>query len=149
MQKRPRRCGAHWSSRGAGNSTAAALWRCQLLEPQLCSGQCLPSECVHHSSGSRSLHAAVAAPSLRSTVAQHRASSALTTAPADLCSSPSTHLICLQNGLAEAVQKSRKQIKERKNRSKPLRGVKKAGECVVMCGPGLGVRAGAGRRRCL
>lgn len=36
----------------------------------------------------------------------------------------------LQNGLAEAVQKSRKQIKERKNRNKPLRGVKKAGgEC--------------------
>lgn len=35
-----------------------------------------------------------------------------------------------QNGLAEAVQKSRKQIKERKNRNKPLRGVKKAGgEC--------------------
>ena len=33
----------------------------------------------------------------------------------------------LQNGLAEAVQKSRKQIKERKNRSKPLRGVKKSG----------------------
>ncbi len=34
----------------------------------------------------------------------------------------------LQNGLAEAVQKSRKQIKERKNRSKPLRGVKKSGK---------------------
>ncbi len=30
-----------------------------------------------------------------------------------------------QNGLAEAVQKSRKQIKERKNRSKKIRGVKK------------------------
>ncbi|KAL4450142.1 hypothetical protein ABPG77_010811 [Micractinium sp. CCAP 211/92] len=33
----------------------------------------------------------------------------------------------VRNGLAEAVQKSRKQIKERKNRNKPLRGVKKAG----------------------
>ncbi|KAI7846049.1 hypothetical protein COHA_000415 [Chlorella ohadii] len=34
----------------------------------------------------------------------------------------------VRNGLAEAVQKSRKQIKERKNRSKPLRGVKKSGK---------------------
>lgn len=31
----------------------------------------------------------------------------------------------LQNGLAEVVSKSRKQIKERKNRTKSLRGVKK------------------------
>ena len=31
----------------------------------------------------------------------------------------------LQNGLAERVEKSRKQIKERKNRSKKIRGVKK------------------------
>ena len=31
----------------------------------------------------------------------------------------------LQNGLAEAVQKSRKQMKERKNRAKKLRGAKK------------------------
>ncbi|KAK9829988.1 hypothetical protein WJX72_009068 [[Myrmecia] bisecta] len=31
----------------------------------------------------------------------------------------------IRNGLAEAVQKSRKQIKERKNRSKKIRGVKK------------------------
>ena len=30
-----------------------------------------------------------------------------------------------QNGLAESVQKSRKQMKERKNRAKKLRGVKK------------------------
>lgn len=38
----------------------------------------------------------------------------------------------VQNGLAEApVNKSRKQIKERKNRSKKIRGVKKnAGVCV-------------------
>ena len=31
----------------------------------------------------------------------------------------------VQNGLAEAVQKSRKQMKERKNRAKKLRGAKK------------------------
>ena len=31
----------------------------------------------------------------------------------------------LQNGLAEKLEKSRKQIKERKNRSKKIRGVKK------------------------
>ena len=38
-----------------------------------------------------------------------------------------TRAALLQNGLAEAVQKSRKQIKERKNRTKSLRGVKKSG----------------------
>lgn len=39
--------------------------------------------------------------------------------------------MALQNGLAEApVNKSRKQIKERKNRTKKIRGVKKnAGMC--------------------
>ena len=31
----------------------------------------------------------------------------------------------LQNGLADKIEKSRKQIKERKNRSKKIRGVKK------------------------
>ena len=38
-----------------------------------------------------------------------------------------------QNGLAETVTKSRKQIKERKNRTKKLRGVKKVRRalCVV------------------
>ena len=35
----------------------------------------------------------------------------------------------LQNGLTETVNKSRKQIKERKNRSKSLRGVKKGELC--------------------
>ena len=35
------------------------------------------------------------------------------------------HVFMLQNGLAEAVQKSRKQMKERKNRAKKLRGAKK------------------------
>ena len=34
-------------------------------------------------------------------------------------------LLLLQNGLAERVQKSRKQIKERKNRTKKIRGTKK------------------------
>ena len=34
-------------------------------------------------------------------------------------------LLFSQNGLAEAVQKSRKQMKERKNRAKKLRGAKK------------------------
>mmetsp|Transcript_28499 Transcript_28499/g.90825 ORF Transcript_28499/g.90825 Transcript_28499/m.90825 type:complete len:127 (-) Transcript_28499:91-471(-) len=33
----------------------------------------------------------------------------------------------VRNGLAETVQKSRKQIKERKNRTKKVRGVKKSG----------------------
>ena len=33
--------------------------------------------------------------------------------------------LLLQNGLAERVQKSRKQIKERKNRTKKIRGTKK------------------------
>ena len=33
----------------------------------------------------------------------------------------------VQQGLEEAVSKSRKQIKERKNRSKKVRGTKKAG----------------------
>ena len=39
----------------------------------------------------------------------------------------------MQNGLAEApVNKSRKQIKERKNRTKKIRGVKKnAGACIT------------------
>ena len=42
--------------------------------------------------------------------------------------------IPLQNGLAEApVNKSRKQIKERKNRTKKIRGVKKnAGACITV-----------------
>jgi len=34
-------------------------------------------------------------------------------------------LLLLQNGLADKIEKSRKQIKERKNRSKKIRGVKK------------------------
>jgi hypothetical protein len=34
-------------------------------------------------------------------------------------------LLFLQNGLADKIEKSRKQIKERKNRSKKIRGVKK------------------------
>mmetsp|Transcript_14161 Transcript_14161/g.30277 ORF Transcript_14161/g.30277 Transcript_14161/m.30277 type:complete len:129 (-) Transcript_14161:307-693(-) len=34
----------------------------------------------------------------------------------------------IRNGLAESVQKSRKQIKERKNRTKKLRGAKKYGD---------------------
>ena len=34
-------------------------------------------------------------------------------------------ITALQNGLAEAVSKSRKQMKERKNRSLKVRGVKK------------------------
>ena len=39
-------------------------------------------------------------------------------------------MVSLQNGLADKIDKSRKQIKERKNRSKKIRGVKKnAGEC--------------------
>ena len=36
-----------------------------------------------------------------------------------------SRLPLLQNGLAERVQKSRKQIKERKNRTKKIRGTKK------------------------
>ena len=42
--------------------------------------------------------------------------------------------LSLQNGLAEApVNKSRKQIKERKNRTKKIRGVKKnAGACITV-----------------
>lgn len=56
--------------------------------------------------------------------------------------SPKVHCKCqhalmpLQNGLAERVERSRKQIKERKNRSKKIRGVKKnAGQyChVLLC----------------
>lgn len=41
----------------------------------------------------------------------------------------------LQNGLADKIDKSRKQIKERKNRSKKIRGVKKnAGQsCFHVC----------------
>ena len=41
--------------------------------------------------------------------------------------------LSLQNGLAEApVNKSRKQIKERKNRTKKIRGVKKnTGACII------------------
>ena len=34
-------------------------------------------------------------------------------------------MLLLQNGLMEATSKSRKQIKERKNRTKKIRGVKK------------------------
>mmetsp|Transcript_22667 Transcript_22667/g.73720 ORF Transcript_22667/g.73720 Transcript_22667/m.73720 type:complete len:127 (+) Transcript_22667:26-406(+) len=34
----------------------------------------------------------------------------------------------IRNGLKEAVQKSRKQLKERKNRTKKLRGAKKHGD---------------------
>lgn len=33
--------------------------------------------------------------------------------------------LILQNGLADKIERSRKQIKERKNRSKKIRGVKK------------------------
>ena len=41
----------------------------------------------------------------------------------------------LQNGLATPVQKSRKQLKERKNRTKTIRGVKKnAGACTSGAG---------------
>lgn len=36
----------------------------------------------------------------------------------------------LQNGLATKVEKSRKQMKERKNRAKKIRGVKKV---IVLC----------------
>lgn len=54
-------------------------------------------------------------------------SAAELTCPATLCPARPLPAPAVQNGLAEAVQKSRKQIKERKNRSKPLRGVKKAG----------------------
>ena len=47
------------------------------------------------------------------------------------CKSAHVRLDSVQNGLAEApVNKSRKQIKERKNRTKKIRGVKKnAGAC--------------------
>ena len=38
---------------------------------------------------------------------------------------PLSTSVLLQNGLAEATSKSRKQIKERKNRTKKIRGVKK------------------------
>ena len=37
----------------------------------------------------------------------------------------SDNLFSLQNGLATKVEKSRKQMKERKNRAKKIRGVKK------------------------
>ena len=37
---------------------------------------------------------------------------------------------CWQNGLDTKVEKSRKQLKERKNRAKKIRGVKKVG-CVA------------------
>lgn len=43
-------------------------------------------------------------------------------------------VVCLQNGLAEVVSKSRKQIKERKNRTKSLRGVKKNSGEGQQCG---------------
>lgn len=35
------------------------------------------------------------------------------------------HNLCMQNGLDTKVEKSRKQLKERKNRAKKIRGVKK------------------------
>lgn len=49
--------------------------------------------------------------------------------------------LVVQNGLADKIEKSRKQIKERKNRSKKIRGVKKnAGQhwsiicfCSIVC----------------
>ena len=54
---------------------------------------------------------------------------------ADARPCPCTVHLFLQNGLAEATQKSRKQIKERKNRTKSLRGVKKnsGGEWICRC----------------
>ena len=52
-----------------------------------------------------------------------------------------TELACLslQNGLADKIERSRKQIKERKNRSKKIRGVKKnAGQCSLLaCVPDI------------
>ena len=42
-------------------------------------------------------------------------------------------VLLLQNGLAEATSKSRKQIKERKNRTKKIRGVKKNAGALRQC----------------
>lgn len=42
-----------------------------------------------------------------------------------LCLFVSLFLVCLQNGLATKIEKSRKQMKERKNRAKKIRGIKK------------------------
>lgn len=42
-------------------------------------------------------------------------------------------MLLLQNGLAEATSKSRKQIKERKNRTKKIRGVKKNAGALRQC----------------
>ena len=50
----------------------------------------------------------------------------------------------VQQGLQEAVSKSRKQIKERKNRTKKLRGTKKAGGKHLQSGLDAKQRVGEG-----
>ncbi len=59
----------------------------------------------------------------------------------NICSRVYTHAhACTQNGLAKKVEKSRKQKKERRNRTKKIRGVKKTGACQMWLFEGLWVK---------